>query len=40
MSDAWFFLIGVPVGGFAVYVFYLGRLRELDEELQAARRAN
>lgn len=40
MTDPWFFLIGMPVGGLAVYLFYLGRLRELDEELATAKRAN
>lgn len=34
------FILGMALGGFAVYLFYLGRLRELDEELTAARRAN
>ena len=40
MIDGWFFFVGLTIGGLAVYLFYLGRLRELGDELDAAKRAN
>lgn len=40
MTDAWFYIIGLPVGGLAVYLYFVGRLRELNEDLEAIKRAN
>ncbi len=38
MSPTWFFIIGMPVGGLAIWLFYVGRIRELHQELDQAKR--
>ena len=40
MHEEMYFFMGLTIGGLAVYLFYLGRIRELNEELDAVKRAN
>ena len=41
MSDAWFFIIGLPIGGLAVGLYYhSGPLAELRAKLDEARQSH
>jgi hypothetical protein len=40
MADAWFFIVGMPVGGLALYLFYQRPLSELEEAIAEAKRGS